>query len=326
MNLIDIHAHVVFEETLNSLDQEGPEIGGGKDHPWFRAGGYKLEGVRYRGTPFMDINLRLDAMESLGVDYQVLSPNPITYFHFIESNLAIPYCQLHNDTMAKTVSNHKQLGGFASLPMQDADAACKELERSVKELGLLGAYIGTDFPLGLSHQSLDCFYETCVNLNVPLFIHPAPQGVNGPYGDDRLNDFSLDLTVGFANDETAALGNLIFGGVLHRHPELDICISHGGGNVPFLAGRMALAAENRHTSPDWIREKGEFLRNLKLIWFDNHVHQKASLDLLETIVGNERQVLGTNFLGWDQPDRTSLKSTSAFLSENAKKLLRLTNL
>jgi aminocarboxymuconate-semialdehyde decarboxylase len=324
MNVIDIHAHAVFAETLNSIKGLGPEIGGTKDGPWFRVGDYKLEGVRYENTPFMDINLRLEAMDALGVDYQVISPNPITYFHFIEATAAINYCKLHNDTMASAILNHtNRLGGFASLPMQDPEAASKELERCVKDLGFLGAYIGTDFPLGLGNQGMDSFYSTCVELNVPLFIHPAPQGINGPYGDNRLDSYSLDLTVGFANDETAALGNLIFGGVLHRHPTLDVCISHGGGNIPFLAGRLALAAENRHTSPDWIREEGEFLKQLKLIWFDNHVHQDASLKLLEEIVGNERQVLGTNFLGWDQPDRNSLKSTPSFLANNAKKLLRL---
>ena len=207
--------------------------------------------------------------------------------------------------------------------MQDPHEASKELERCTQDLGLKGAYIGTDFPSGISHQSMDELYKTFVQLDVPLFIHPAPQGINGPYSDDRLDDYSLDLTVGFANDETVALGNIIFGGVLHKNPDLDICISHGGGNIAFLAGRMALAAENRHTSPDWIREKGEFLRQLKLIWFDNHVHQKESLDLLDNLVGSDRQVLGTNFLGWDQPKRDSLKETPDFLSGNAKKLLRI---
>ena len=324
MKVIDVHAHIVFEETLNFLDKEGPEIGGDDINPWFRVGDYKLEGVRYRNTPFMDLNLRLDAMNSLGVDYQVLSPNPITYFHFIDKHSAIDYCKMHNDTMAKAILGHEDsLGGFATLPMQDPHEASKELERCIQELGLKGAYIGTDFPSGIGHHSMDELYKTFVELDVPLFIHPAPQGINGPYSDDRLDDFSLDLTVGFANDETAALGNIIFGGVLHKNPNLDICISHGGGNIAFLAGRMALAAENRHTSPEWIREKGEFLRQLKLIWFDNHVHQKESLDLLDSLVGTERQVLGTNFLGWDQPKRDSLKEIPDFLSGNAKKLLRM---
>lgn len=324
MNVIDIHAHVVFEKTLNSIKDYGPEIGGNIDKPWFRVGDYKLEGVRYRDTPFMDINLRLEAMAKMGIDYQVLSPNPITYFHFIDSKSAIEYCKLHNDIMAETIMRcPESLGGFASLPMQDPEEAAKELERSINELGLLGGYIGTDFPLGFNQPQLDQLYATFVELDVPLFIHPAPQGINGPYKDNRLDSFSLDLTVGFSNDETIALGNIIFGGVLKRHPDLDICISHGGGNIAFLAGRLSLAAEFRHTSPEWIREKGEFIKQLQLIWFDNHVHQMPSLNLLETIVGKNRQVLGTNFLGWDQPDINSLKSTPLYLAKNAKKLLRL---
>ena len=43
----------------------------------------------------------------------------------------------------------------------------------------------------------------------------------------------------------------------------------------------------------------------------------------EEIVGKERQVLGTNFLGWDQPDRNSIKAIPPYLADNAKKLLRL---
>ena len=46
MKVIDVHAHIVFEETLNFLDKEGPEIGGDDINPWFRVGDYKLEGVR----------------------------------------------------------------------------------------------------------------------------------------------------------------------------------------------------------------------------------------------------------------------------------------
>ena len=65
------------------------------------------------------------------------------------------------------------------------------------------------------------------------------------------------------------------------------------------------------------------MRQLNLIWFDNHVHQDASLKLLEDIVGRERQVLGTNFLGWDQPNRDSIKEIPSYLAENAKKLLRI---
>ena len=38
MDVIDIHAHAIFKETLNSIKGLGPEIGGQKDNPWFRVG------------------------------------------------------------------------------------------------------------------------------------------------------------------------------------------------------------------------------------------------------------------------------------------------
>ncbi|MFL2706841.1 MAG: hypothetical protein ACJ0HC_02965 [Gammaproteobacteria bacterium] len=54
-----------MEETLNCLDHEGPEIGGDEENPWFRVGTINLRVVRYRNTPFMDLGLRLEAMESM---------------------------------------------------------------------------------------------------------------------------------------------------------------------------------------------------------------------------------------------------------------------
>ena len=52
MKVIDVHAHIVFEETLNFLDKEGPEIGGDDINPWFRVGDYKLEGCTLQKYTF----------------------------------------------------------------------------------------------------------------------------------------------------------------------------------------------------------------------------------------------------------------------------------
>ena len=55
------------------------------------------------------------------------------------------FCRRHNDQMAAVVAAHApRLKGFATLPMQNIPAALRELRRAVSELGLVGAYIGTD--------------------------------------------------------------------------------------------------------------------------------------------------------------------------------------
>ncbi|MEZ5209229.1 MAG: hypothetical protein R2690_20170 [Acidimicrobiales bacterium] len=49
-----------------------------------------LVGVRYRGSPFMDLDARLAAMDAAGIDLEVLSPNPLTSFAFVEADWADP--------------------------------------------------------------------------------------------------------------------------------------------------------------------------------------------------------------------------------------------
>ena len=81
--------------------------------------------------------------------------------------------------------------------MQDITEAIIELKRSVNSLNLLGAAIGTDFPLNLDDEKLDAFYETLVELDVPLFIHPAPMGIDGPDGDLKLKRFDVVIAEKF---------------------------------------------------------------------------------------------------------------------------------
>lgn len=322
---IDVHAHAVLPGTMGSAGIYGPEIGSdGPDRPWFRVGEYRLEGVRYEGSAFMDVDVRLQNMLAADIDFQVLSPNPLTYLHHVEPNLAIEYCRQHNDEIAALVSQHPtKLAAMASLPMQSPMAACEELERAVKELGMVGAYIGSELPLPLDSDELDDFYGRLCKLNVPLFIHPAPSGIDGPAGDKRLQKFELEIMLGFAAQEALTIATLILGGVMSRHPTLDICLSHGGGAIAMIAERLADATRRRPWSPDYLRQDGAFEALLSRFWLDNHVHDDKLLQLLESYVGPEHIVLGTNFSGWDQPKQVQIDDLrTQRMADNARRLLR----
>ncbi|MGA1060980.1 MAG: amidohydrolase family protein [Ilumatobacteraceae bacterium] len=320
--MIDVHAHAVLEGTLGCAGHYGPELGTGPEgRPRFRVGGYVLDGIDYRDTPFMDVGRRLELNDHLGIELQVLSPNPITYFHHIEADIAVDYCRWYNDEMASIVADHPdRFRGFAQLPMQDIDRAILELERAVRDLGLVGAYIGTDFGTDLDHPTLDPFWAAASELNVPIFIHPAPWGIDGPLRDERIRRFDLDLSLGFLFEETLAVCCLVFGGVLDRHPNLDICISHGGGAAAFMAGRLDVQGRTR----PWARENPvDFTAGLRRLWFDNHVHDEQSLKLLSDRVGAERLVLGTNLAGWDAPRERDEIDWDEQCDANARRLLRL---
>lgn len=326
--MIDVHAHVVLGGVMGCAGHYGPELGTGPEgRPRFRVGGYVLDGVNYANSPFMDVDLRLRANDHLGIDLQVLSPNPLTYFHHIEADLARNFCQWHNDEMAKVVASHPdRFRGFAQLPMQDVAASCDELTRAVEKHGLVGAYIGTDFGIDLDDAALDPLWERAVALDVPIFVHPAPWGIDGPLRDARIRKYDLDLSVGFLYEETMAIAHLVYGRVLERHPRLDICVSHGGGATAYMAGRL----EHQGRTRPWARENPvDFLGGLKRLWFDQHLHDEESLRLLTERVGRDRLVVGTNLAGWDAPANRSdiplidVANTEAAYDDNARRLLRL---
>ena len=323
--VIDVHAHVILEETMGAAGTFGPEIGAADDGtPWFRIGDYRLNGVRYRGGPFVDFDKRVAMMDAMGIDLQVLSPNPLTYFSFIDAPAAIAFARRHNDALAAKLPDWSdRLVGLAQLPIQDIGAACEELQRAVGDLGLKGAMIGTDLPHRLHDAGMDRLYGTCVALDVPLFIHPGPAGIDGPPGDPVLKSFELDVVLGFSAQEAAAVASLIFGQVLDRHPQLDLCLSHGGGSSAYLMGRMRRAAKKRAWVPEALRADGALEERYARLWMDDHLNSPESKALLTSLHGEARMVFGTNFAGWDAPDAATPVTVPAAYAENARRLLRL---
>jgi aminocarboxymuconate-semialdehyde decarboxylase len=320
--VIDVHAHVVLEGTMGCAGHYGPELGVATDgQPQFRVGDYVLHGVRYRDSPFMDVGRRLALMDHLGIDRQLLSPNPLTYFHHVEPDVAAGYCRWHNDELAAVVAAHPdRFSGAAQLPMQDVERAAAELHRAVEELGLVAAYIGTDFGRTFDAPDLDAVWEAAVALDVPVFVHPAPWGIDGPLRDERIRRYDNDLSLGFLYEETLAVTHLLYGGVLDRHPSLDVCLSHGGGASAYMAGRL----QHQGRSRPWARaEPRDFLGGLRRLWFDQHLHDDRSLALLTEVVGPDRLVVGTNLAGWDAPaDPGDIPFLPAY-DDNARRLLRL---
>ena len=322
--VIDVHAHVRLQATTGAAGRHGPEFGTDENgKPWYRVGNYRLVGVKHTGSPFTDPELRLARMREAHIDFQVLSPSPLTYFHHIELPEALAFCQRHNNAMAELVRRYPDhLGGLAALPMQDPFAAVGELTRAVRDLGLWGAAIGTEFAEPLHSAKWDPFYGTLVALDVPLFIHPAPAGIDGPPGDPNLKRFDLDIIVGFGAQEAIAVATLIFGGVLDRHPKLDVWISHGGGALPVMVGRLAQAAQKRPWAASEHKKDGAFEERLARMWFDTHLSDERALALLKQIVGTNRLTYGTNFAGWDQSDGGDHGPVDPVLADNARRLLR----
>lgn len=316
VGVVDLHAHVVLADAFGHAGTYGPthdvDASGAE---FFRVGDYTMKPIRYRGSVFMDVDRRIAAMDRVGIDRQMVSPNPLTFFGAIEAEPAIEFARATNDALALLVGTHPdRLLGAAQLPLQDPAAAIDELDRAVGELGLVAAYIGTDYGMTLDDPRLDDVYRRLVELDVPLFVHGVTNDGRGPAPDARLRRFGLDLIVGYTYEETLAATDLVLGGVLDRHPRLDVCLSHGGGAIAFLAQRFDSMARFRGNESD-------FAASLRRLWFDSHLEPGPARDLVVDTVGVDRMVYGTNFGGWDTP--TATDDFDASLTPNAIRLLRL---
>jgi aminocarboxymuconate-semialdehyde decarboxylase len=313
---IDLHAHVVLAGAFGCAGRYGPFHGtddAGRE--FFRVGDYTMKPIPYRDSVFMNLDKRLAEMDTVGISRQMLSPNPLTFFGGIEAGPATEFARATNDAMAASVAEQPdRLVGSAQLPLQDPDAAVVELERAVGELGLVAAYVGTDYGTNFDDSRFDALYRRLVELDVPLFVHGVTNDGRGPVGDERLRRFGLDLIVGYTYEETLAAASFVLGGVLDRHPELDVCLSHGGGAIAFLAQRFDSMAAFRGRESD-------IVASLRRLWFDSHLEPGPARDLVVDVVGVDRMVYGTNFGGWDAPTRTD--EFDASLTDNAVRLLRM---
>src|SRR5262249_51987989 len=142
--------------------------------------------------------------------------------------------------------------GCATLPLQDPAAALVELQRVARLPGIRAVYAGTNVAdRDLSDPALFPVLAQCEALRLPLLLHP----INTIDRAKRLAPFYLRNTLGNPFDTAVAAAHLIFGGVLDRLPKLEVCLPHGGGALPYLAGRLEHGQKVRPEARDGARRK-----------------------------------------------------------------------
>jgi len=149
--------------------------------------------------------------------------------------LAAAFARIQNEQLAKLAkARPDRFLAIATLPMQAPKQAADELRHAVRVLGLRGAQIGSNVAgKNLDDPELEPVWATAAELDAFILLHPINVA-----GADRLSSYYLGNLIGNPLDTTIAAACLVFSGVLERHPSLKVCLAHGGGFVPYQAGRF----------------------------------------------------------------------------------------
>ncbi|MFM0211554.1 amidohydrolase family protein [Paraburkholderia sediminicola] len=323
---IDIHAHYYPESYCDLVGGDGKKFGG---RFTCDASSFSFQTPAGALGPlpmkFIDVDERLKDMDGSGVDIQALSLSvPMAYWGDRAFNAKL--ASTWNDAASKVYLQHPaRFVVLATLPMLNASDAIDELDRAAELPGVRGVYMGTNINnRDLDDPLFEPVFKRIEQHKLPVFLHPQ-QTVGG----SRLADFYLSNLLGNPFDTAIAGSHLILGGVLDRHPELQVTLPHAGGALPILMGRIDAGWTTRPETR-WLAQKpSSYLRRFS---YDTVSHSGPVLDFLIQNIGIDRLVLGSDYcfdMGYEQPvrflDRLALppEQRNLVLGGNAAKLLRI---
>jgi aminocarboxymuconate-semialdehyde decarboxylase len=237
-----------------------------------------------------DPEVRLRDMDRDGVDEQVISATPVLFAYDRPIQHALDCAQLFNNAALELCSRGKgRLKSLCQVPLQDIDAACKELSRCMKA-GHLGVQIGNHVrEKNLDDPRIVTFLHHCADEGAAVLVHPWEM-----FGLERMPKYMMPWTVGMPAETQLAVVALILSGAFDRLPSaLRICFAHGGGSFAFLLGRLENAWHHQPVARGESEHEPSYYLNRFSV--DSAVFDQKSLQLLVATMGADRVMLGSDY-------------------------------
>jgi uncharacterized protein len=222
--IIDIFTHVLPRSYFDLLEKRG------------------VADKRWEATPALyDIEKRLEFMNEFPGYAQVLVPTvpPIETLGTPKETPEL--AKFANNAMAELIAKHPDrfLAGAATLPLNNIEASLKEIDRSIKDLGLKGIQIHTDINgLALDNTEFRPIFEKMAEYDLPIWLHPIRSAKFPDYTTEKQSKFQVWFCFGWPYATAAAMTHIIFTGLFDKYPNLKIITHHLGGVVPYFANRI----------------------------------------------------------------------------------------
>ena len=291
--VIDVHSHFVPQGWPDLAALTGTD----GEWPWLRQINDVSAMIMLGNKDFRPIDQscwspehRLADMDADGIDMQVVSPTPV-FFHYQHAAAdAERIASVFNDlALSMCVAAPSRLVPFCQVPLQDTEAACRELDRCL-DLGHVGVEIGNHVgDRDLDDGGIVEFLQHCAHRDVAVFVHPWDMQAT-----PRNQRWMAQWLVGMPAETHLSILALILGGVFDRvSSDLRLCFAHGGGSFAMWSGRMDNAWSRR---PDVIATSqlppSAYVDRFSV---DSVVFDTKALRLLVDTHGSNRLMLGSDY-------------------------------
>jgi gamma-resorcylate decarboxylase len=188
---------------------------------------------------------RIADMDRGGLDICILSltaPGVQAIPHVKE---AIAQARRTNDYLAENIAkNPKRLKGFATLPLQDPEAAAQELTRCVRDLGFCGALVNGFSEVGEAGSAVYYdlpqyrpFSATVQELDVPFYLHPRDPLSTKQQCYEGYR-WLAGSPWGFAVETSVHALRLMASGLFDEYPKVKVILGHLGEGLSFGIWRV----------------------------------------------------------------------------------------
>jgi aminocarboxymuconate-semialdehyde decarboxylase len=289
---IDVHTHYYPARYFDAIRDEGGEFGFVDDPSGATSAIIEFKGSRFFGItpPMTDPQLRIEQMDRVGVDTQVLSlstPN----VNFLIGERQVDLARAVNDDYAALADNYPgRFKGFASVPLDaHPDAAIAEATRAVTELKMQGVVLLSN----MRGEYYDAprfrpFLEAADALGLCIFMHPMLPAASEPF-----RDYVLGPIIGFPFDTTLSVARLAYAGVLRDFPNIRWIFGHLGGASPYLFERMDNGWRDMAACREHIDELPSVY--LKRCYYDTVTFSPHTLAMVRNQVGTDHLLMGSDF-------------------------------
>jgi uncharacterized protein len=240
MRKIDAFAHILPRAYLERLERQLEQSMAPSQLAYYREGVFAFDPV------LTDLDARwrkMDQIEPSGAYAQVLVLAVPPLEEVGSPAVAAELARLANDELADLVRRFPdRFAGFAAaLPLSDVDAAARELDRALTELGALGAQLYTNvLGVPLDEPRFEPLFTRLEEVGRAVWLHPTRSAAWADYPVERTSDYGLWWSLGWPYETAAALARLVYSGHMERHPRQLVLAHHGGGLVPHFAARLAM--------------------------------------------------------------------------------------